>query len=218
VHCGNDVVILYHRRGRPAPTAKETIVIKRGRDGRFTGSHGNKIGRIGVEIDGEVQSSGSMLLLTRSYASTLASTPAAGSTPGFTLRSAVADISLQRRARTRGCTMKISTPMFLATALFAASPAAASSWQFPLLGSPSPFTTLPNTPLVFGMDVDDVSRVLGQPLRYVSGRPGNEIYLAVRDTSSNRVFHRRDLLYLQFRKGRLTGWKGDSGYNWIWQW
>jgi hypothetical protein len=114
--------------------------------------------------------------------------------------------------------MKISAgPIFLAIALSAAAPAAASTWQFAPAGASS-FTSLPNTPLVFGMDVEDVSRVLGQPLRYVSGRPGNEIYQAIRNTSSNRLFPRRDLLYLQFRKGRLTGWKGDSGYDWIWQW
>lgn len=115
--------------------------------------------------------------------------------------------------------MKISAaPILLALAL--ASPAAASTWELPPTGTSysSPFTTLPNTPLVFGMDVEDVSRILGLRLRYVSGRPGNEIYLVVRDTSSNRVFHRRDLLYLQFRKGRLTGWKGDAGYDWVWRW
>jgi hypothetical protein len=107
--------------------------------------------------------------------------------------------------------MKISVaPLLLAIALFAAAPATAST--------ASSFTSLPNTPLAFGMDVEEVARVLGQPLRYVSGRPGNEIYLAFRNTSGNGLFPRRDLLYLQFRKGRLTGWKGDAGQNWIWQW
>jgi hypothetical protein len=68
------------------------------------------------------------------------------------------------------------------------------------------------------MDVANASRVLGQPLRYVSGRPGNEICLANRDTSSNGLWRRSDSLYPQFRKGKLTGWKGDSGYDWIWRW
>lgn len=119
--------------------------------------------------------------------------------------------------------MKISAASLpLAMALFAAAPAVASTWQLAPTGgwyaSPSPFTSLPNTPLVFGMDVEDVSRALGQPLRYVSGRPGNEIYSASRNTSGNGLFPRRDRLYLQFRKGRLTGWKGDAGYDWVWQW
>jgi hypothetical protein len=33
-----------------------------------------------------------------------------------------------------------------------------------------------------------------------------------------RQYFRRDLLYLQFRKGRWTGWKGDAGHDWVWQW
>jgi hypothetical protein len=55
--------------------------------------------------------------------------------------------------------------------------------------------------LFFGMNADEVSQALGVPLYYVRGRPGNELLLA----TSN------DGLYLQFRKGRLTGWKGDWG-------
>ena len=31
------------------------------------------------------------------------------------------------------------------------------------------------------------------------------------------LFPKRDRLYLQFRKGRLAGWKGDWGHNWMWQ-
>jgi hypothetical protein len=82
-----------------------------------------------------------------------------------------------------------------------------------------PFTaTLSNhTPLVFGMDVEDASRALGQPLRYVSGRPGDEIYLAIRDIGGSGLFNPHDRLYLQFRNGRLAGWKGDWGHNWMWQ-
>jgi hypothetical protein len=26
-----------------------------------------------------------------------------------------------------------------------------------------------------------------------------------------------DRLFLQFRGGRLAGWKGDWGHNWMWQ-
>ena len=45
--------------------------------------------------------------------------------------------------------------------------------------NPSFTATLSNTtPLVFGMDVEGVSRALGQPLSYISGRAGDEIYLA----------------------------------------
>jgi hypothetical protein len=99
--------------------------------------------------------------------------------------------------------------------------APASAQQFAPAGRPhsAPFTaTLSNTtPLVFGMDVEDVSRALGEPLGYISGRPGDEIYLALRNIGGSGLFNHHDRLYLQFRKGRLTGWKGDWGHNWMWQ-
>jgi hypothetical protein len=72
-----------------------------------------------------------------------------------------------------------------------------------------------NTPLAFGMDVEDVSRALGSPLNYISGRPGDEIFLAIRHAGGSFFFPRSDRLYLQFRRGRLTGWKGDWGERWI---
>jgi hypothetical protein len=74
-----------------------------------------------------------------------------------------------------------------------------------------------NTPLVFGMDVEGTSRALGTPLNYISGRPGDEIYLAFRNIGGSGLFNQHDRLYLQFRKGRLAGWKGDWGHNWMWQ-
>jgi hypothetical protein len=84
---------------------------------------------------------------------------------------------------------------------------------------PAPFTaTLSNsTPLVFGMASADAARALGVPLTYLRGRPGDEIYLAIRDIGGSGFFERRDRLFLQFRKGRLTGWKGDWGKNWMWE-
>jgi len=82
-----------------------------------------------------------------------------------------------------------------------------------------PFTaTLSNiTPLVFGMDADDAARALGSPLNYISGRPGDEIYLVFRNIGGSGLFFKKDRLYLQFRRGRLAGWKGDWGHNWMWQ-
>ena len=82
-----------------------------------------------------------------------------------------------------------------------------------------PFTTTlsNNMPLAFGMDAEDVSRALGTPLNYISGRPGDEIFLAFRNVRGSALSFRNDRLYLQFRKGRLAGWKGDWGHNWIWQ-
>ena len=82
-----------------------------------------------------------------------------------------------------------------------------------------PFTaTLSNnTPLAFGMDVSETSRALQQPLRHVSGRSGEEIYLAFRDLGGSGLIPHHDRLFLKFRRGRLTGWKEDYGENWMWQ-
>jgi len=97
----------------------------------------------------------------------------------------------------------------------------AGAQHLPPIGSPypPPFTaTLSNnTPLAFGMDAEQASRALGTPLNYVSGRPGNEIYLTFRNVGGSGLFFIKDRLYLQFRKGRLAGWKGDWGHNWMWQ-
>ena len=48
-------------------------------------------------------------------------------------------------------------------------------------------------------------------------RPGDEIYLAIRNLGGSGLFNHNDRLYLLFRKGRLAGWKGDWGHNWMWQ-
>jgi hypothetical protein len=107
--------------------------------------------------------------------------------------------------------------------LFAASFASGGSAHAQMAAAPfahsAPFTTtLSNsTPLAFGMEVGQASRALGQPLSYVSGRPGNEIYLAIRNIGGSGLFNHNDRLFLQFRKGRLAGWKGDWGHNWMWQ-
>jgi hypothetical protein len=97
----------------------------------------------------------------------------------------------------------------------------ANAQPFALTGGPHspPFTaTLSNnTPLVFGMEAEDAARALGTPLNYVRGRPGDEIYLAFRNIGGSGLFFQKHRLYLQFRNGRLAGWKGDWGHNWMWQ-
>jgi hypothetical protein len=97
-------------------------------------------------------------------------------------------------------------------------PEAASAQGLPPDGRP-PFTaTLSNIrPLVFGMDVSEVSAALRQPLEYVSGPPGNEIYLAFRNQGGSGLLNHHDRLFLQFHNGRLAGWKEDYGKNWMWQ-
>jgi hypothetical protein len=107
----------------------------------------------------------------------------------------------------------------IAVSLACPWPAGAQPLAPPAVARSAPFTaTLSNhTPLVFGMDLEDVSRALGEPLSYVSGRPGDEIYLAIRNIGGSGLFNHHDRLFLQFRNGRLAGWKGDWGHNWMWQ-
>jgi hypothetical protein len=66
-------------------------------------------------------------------------------------------------------------------------------------------------PLTFGMTAEQASAALGVPLGYVRGRPGNELLLALPNVKGSALTIRSDGLYLQFRRGRLTGWKGDWG-------
>jgi hypothetical protein len=110
---------------------------------------------------------------------------------------------------------------FAASLLLAAATSPASAQGLPPLGGPypPPFTaTLSNNvPLVFGMSADEAAFALGVPLNYVRGLPGNEIFLAFRSYGGSGLFPNRNRLYLQFRKGRLAGWKGDWGHNWMWQ-
>jgi hypothetical protein len=68
-----------------------------------------------------------------------------------------------------------------------------------------------STPLTFGMTVDQATQALGVQLSYVRGRPGDEMYLALPNVKGSALSDRRDGLYLQFRRGKLTGWKGDWG-------
>lgn len=79
-------------------------------------------------------------------------------------------------------------------------------------------TTLSNNiPLAFGMDTEQTARALGQKLQYVRGRPGQEVYLALRNIGGSGLIPYRHRLFLQFRHGRLAGWKEDYGENWMWQ-
>lgn len=87
-----------------------------------------------------------------------------------------------------------------------------------VLRRPPFVATLSNhVPLVFGMNPAEAADALRTPLTYVRGRRGNEIYLAVRDIGGSLFFPRRDHLYLQFRRGQLTGWKGDWNLNETWR-
>jgi hypothetical protein len=98
-------------------------------------------------------------------------------------------------------------------------PAAHAQPLPPLDAARAPFaaTLSNNTALAIGMNVEDTSRALATALNYISGRPGDEIFWAFRNISGSGLFLHKDRLYLQFRRGRLAGWKGDWGQNWMWQ-
>ena len=72
-------------------------------------------------------------------------------------------------------------------------------------------TTPPNIPVMFGMTPEQASVALGVPLQYVAGPPGDEMLLALPNVKGTTLAKRSDGLYLQFRRGRLSGWKGDWG-------
>jgi hypothetical protein len=72
-------------------------------------------------------------------------------------------------------------------------------------------TSQGSVPLSFGMSADQASQALGVPLSYVRGKPGNELLVALPNVKGAALASRSDGLYLQFRRSKLTGWKGDWG-------
>jgi hypothetical protein len=64
-------------------------------------------------------------------------------------------------------------------------------------------------PLAFGMTPAEASAALGLPLTYHSGRRGNEIYLATAPAGIPGFYPTDFGIALQFRGGRLSGWKKD---------
>lgn len=64
-------------------------------------------------------------------------------------------------------------------------------------------------PLAFGMTPQEVSETLRAPLTYVSGRRGSEVYYTVTPAGVPGFLRVDARLYLQFRKGCLSGWKKD---------
>ena len=109
----------------------------------------------------------------------------------------------------------------LALALIAGSVTNAAAQKLPPIGGPypPPFTeTLSNnTPLAFGMDAGEAARALGTPLNYVRGDRARKSISHSAITAAAVCSNKKDRLFLQFRKGRLAGWKGDWGHNWMWQ-
>jgi len=66
-----------------------------------------------------------------------------------------------------------------------------------------------NDPLVFGMTKDQVARVVEAPLIYLSGSRDTERYLVERPSTVPGFYPVDTRLVLQFRRGKLTGWRRD---------
>jgi hypothetical protein len=76
------------------------------------------------------------------------------------------------------------------------------------------------TAVVLALIAGSVTDAAAQKLPPIGGPyppPFTEMYLAVRNIGGSGLFYKKDRLFLQFRKGRLAGWKGDWGHNWMWQ-
>lgn len=66
-----------------------------------------------------------------------------------------------------------------------------------------------NDPLVFGMTPEQVERVVQAPLIYLSGSRGSQRYLVERMSTVPGFYPVDARIVLQFRRGRLTGWRRD---------
>jgi len=66
-----------------------------------------------------------------------------------------------------------------------------------------------NDPLLFGMTAEEVARVVEAPLIYLSGPRGSERYMVERMATVPGWYPVDTRIILQFRRGRLTGWRRD---------
>ncbi|HVG50775.1 MAG TPA: hypothetical protein VM867_03990 [Xanthobacteraceae bacterium] len=95
--------------------------------------------------------------------------------------------------------MKLSPKLTAAATLLAA-----------LLTAPHANAQAWNTyPLVFGMTPQQASDAMQSPLEYVRGRHGSEVFVTVRTVGVPSIYPTKERIFLQFRRGRLTGWKND---------
>ena len=110
-------------------------------------------------------------------------------------------------SRRRNFSVRKSIVSAMVTWMMLASATMAPAWS----QQPAQRALSYGAPLAFGMNPEQVSQVLGVQLSYVRGRPGDELLLAIPNVKGSALSTRSDGLYLQFRKGRLSGWKGDWG-------
>jgi hypothetical protein len=81
-----------------------------------------------------------------------------------------------------------------------------------LLPSPDNVARLPPSnvaPLAFGMTPADAANAIGSPLVAIKGRRGNEVFAADVNAGVPGPYPVAARIFMQFRHGRLTGWKID---------
>jgi hypothetical protein len=72
-------------------------------------------------------------------------------------------------------------------------------------------------PLAFGMTPEVAAAALESPLTLVAGRRDSDIYYAEGiSVATGFIIRERERLWLQFRRGRLTGWKYDWDRPMVW--
>jgi len=78
-----------------------------------------------------------------------------------------------------------------------------------LAGSPQRPLGSYNDPLLFGMTREHVEQVVQAPLIYLSGPRGSERYMVERLSTVPGWYPVDTRIILQFRRGKLTGWRRD---------
>jgi hypothetical protein len=72
-------------------------------------------------------------------------------------------------------------------------------------------------PLAFGMTPDVAAAALESPLAHAGGRRDSDIYYTEKiAVATGFIIRERQRLWLQFRHGRLTGWRYDWDRPMVW--
>jgi hypothetical protein len=82
-------------------------------------------------------------------------------------------------------------------------------WLSSLAAAQAGYRDAYNDPLVFGMTPAQVEAVVQAPLVYLSGARGSERFLVERPATVPGFYPVDTRIVLQFRRGKLTGWRRD---------
>jgi hypothetical protein len=71
-------------------------------------------------------------------------------------------------------------------------------------------------PLAFGMTVEEAQAAIGVPLIHYASSNGSQIFVVYGTPAIPGAYPSDSAMALQFRKGRLTGWKKDWSMRRSW--